>query len=212
MMKSYAEELFNFDQKYYNYPMGKFNISDDRYPTLFVRYEKGFAASSSGLDFDQLELRLQQGIDIGNKGRFRYNLKGGTFLGDVEGLSFVDYKHFNGNQTRINSGYTLNSFQLLPYYARSTNTDYFEGHAEHNFKGWILGKIPGINRLNFNLVAGAHIIALPDQKPYTEWSIGLDNLGWGKYRLLRVDYVRSTGLGKADGAFVFGLQFLGLLD
>lgn len=203
---------FNFDQKYYNYPMGKFNISSDKYPTLFLRYEKGFGASNRGFHFDQLELRLQQGLDIGNKGRFRYNVKAGTFLGEVSNLSFIDYKHFNGNQTRVNSGYTLNSFQLLPYYARSTNTDYIEAHAEHNFKGWILGKIPGINRLNFNLVAGAHLIALPNQKPYTEWSIGLDNLGWGKYRLLRIDYVRSTGLGKPDGAFVFGLQFLGLLD
>ncbi len=203
---------FNFDQKYYNYPMGKFNISSDKYPTLFLRYEKGFGASSRDFHFDQLELRIQQGLDIGNKGRFRYNVKAGTFLGEVSNLSFIDYKHFNGNQTRVNSGYTLNSFQLLPYYARSTNTDYIEAHAEHNFKGWILGKIPGINRLNFNLVAGAHLIALPNQKPYTEWSIGLDNLGWGKYRLLRIDYVRSTGLGKPDGAFVFGLQFLGLLD
>ena len=203
---------FNFDQKYYNYPMGKFNISSDKYPTLFVRYEKGFAASNSGFNFDQLEMRIQQGFNIGNKGRFRYNAKAGTFLGDVSDLSFIDYKHFNGNQTRVNSGYTLNSFQLLPYYARSTNTDYIEAHAEHNFKGWVLGKIPGLNRLNFNLVAGAHLIALPNQKPYTEWSVGLDNLGWGKYRLLRIDYVRSTGLGKPDGAIVFGLQFLGLLD
>lgn len=202
----------NFGQKYYNYPSGKFNIRSDKYPTLFLSYEKGFGASESELNFDQLEARLQQGMNLGNKGRFRYNVKAGTFLGDVSGLSFVDFKHFNGNQTRVNSGYTLNSFQLLPYYARSTNTDYIEAHAEHNFRGWILGKIPGINQLNFNLVAGAHLIATPNAKPYTELSVGLDNIGWGKYRLLRVDYVRSAGLGKNDGAFVFGLKFLGLLD
>jgi hypothetical protein len=202
----------NFGQKYYNYPTGKFNINSDKYPTLFLTYDKGFGASDAELNFDQLELRLLQGMNLGNKGRFRYNIKAGTFLGDASGLSFVDYKHFNGNQTRVNSGYTLNSFQLLPYYARSTNSDYLELHAEHNFRGWILGKIPGLNQLNFNLVAGAHVIATPDAKPYTELSIGLDNIGWGSYRLLRVDYVRSTGLGKNDGAIVFGLKFLGLLD
>lgn len=212
IVKAGLTARINFGQKYYNYPTGKFNIFSDKYPLVFLSYEKGFGASSSDLNFDQLELRLRQGVNLGNKGRFRYNVKAGTFLGDTDGLSFVDYKHFNGNQTRINSGYTLNSFQLLPYYARSTNNDYIEAHAEHNFRGWILGKIPGINQLNFNLVAGAHVITTPDAKPYTELSIGLDNIGWGKYRLLRVDYVRSTGLGKNDGAFVFGLKFLGLLD
>jgi hypothetical protein len=83
---------------------------------------------------------------------------------------------------------------------------------EHDFRGWILGKIPGINKLNFNLVAGAHILSIEKNKPYTEFSIGIDNLGFGKYRLLRLDYVRSYYNGGSDGAFIFGLKFLGLFD
>ncbi len=202
----------NFGQKYYNYPTGKFNISSDRFPTLFLGYETGFAASEERYNFNQLKVRLRQGFDINNKGRFNYNIKAGTFLGDAEDISFVDYQHFNGNQTRVGtSGSYLNTFNLLPYYERSTNNSYLEAHAEHDFKGWLLGKIPGINKLNFNLVVGAHVLSTVENKPYTEWSVGLDNLGWGKYRLLRLDYVRSNGLGKPDSAFIFGLKFLNFL-
>lgn len=198
----------NFGQKYYSYPSGKFNVTTDKYPTLLVSYEKGFAGSEENFNFDQLRLGLWQGFNVGNKGRLEYNAKVGTFLGTGEGISFVDFQHFNGNQTRIGyeSSY-LNRFNLLPYYARSTNRAYFEGHAEHNFRGWILGKIPLINKLNYNLVAGAHLLSTDGNRLYREFSIGINNLGFGKYRFLRIDYVYSQGLSSNDGAFVFGLSF-----
>ena len=212
IVKAQVSTQINFGQKYYNYPTGKFNISSDRFPTLFLAYETGLGASQEQYNFNQLKIRLRQGLDIGNKGRFNYNLKGGTFLGDASDISFVDFQHFNGNQTRVGtSGSYLNTFNLLPYYERSTNNSYLEGHAEHDFKGWLLGKIPGINKLNFNLVVGGHVLSTVENKPYTEWSVGFDNLGWGKYRLLRLDYVRSSGLGNNDGAFIFGLKFLNFL-
>ncbi|MFT5892110.1 MAG: hypothetical protein ACI9Y7_002219, partial [Dokdonia sp.] len=208
IVKTQVTARINFGQKYYNYPTAKFNIPNDRFPTLFLTYEGGLGADEDKLNYTQLRANVRQGFNIGNKGRFNYNLSGGTFLNSANGASFIDYQHFNGNQTRVNlDGNNLNRFSLLPYYERSTNQGYFEGHVEHNFKGWILGKIPGINRLNFNLVAGAHVLSTQDNRPYTEYSIGLDNIGWGKFRFLRVDYVRSSGLGANDGAFMFGISF-----
>ncbi|WP_299212096.1 DUF5686 and carboxypeptidase regulatory-like domain-containing protein [uncultured Dokdonia sp.] len=208
IVKTQVSARINFGQKYYNYPNRKFNIPNDRFPTLFLTYEGGLAADEDRFNYTQLRASVRQGFDIGNKGRFSYNVYAGTFLNSADGASFIDYQHFNGNQTRVNlDGDYLNRFNLLPYYERSTNQSYFEAHAEHNFKGWILGKIPGINKLNFNLVAGAHVLSTADNRPYTEYSIGLDNIGWGKFRFLRVDYVRSSGLGANDGAFVFGVSF-----
>lgn len=207
IIKAQVTTTINFGQKYYNYPTGKFNISNDKYPTLYLTYETGIAASNNNYNFDQLRIQLRQGFNIGNKGRFRYNAKAGTFLNTADGIIFVDFQHFNGNQTRIGRGSYLDRFNLLPYYSRSTNDSYLEAHAEHDFKGWILGKIPGINILNFNLVVGGHLLSTAEGRPYTEYSVGLDNIGWGKYRFLRVDYVRSQGLGsRTDGAFVFGLS------
>ncbi len=212
IFKSTITANITFGQKYMSYPDGKYNLGNDKYPSLSVTLENGLGGSIDGYDFSQLSTRLNQRVNTGNKGEFSYNLKGGTFL-NGDDISFVDYQHFNGNQTRIGtSGSYTNVFNLLPYYDVSTNKSYFEGHFEHDFKGWILGKIPGINQLNFNLVAGAHLLSINGNKPYQELSIGIDNLGWGKFRFLRLDYVKSYYNGASDGAFVFGLKFLNFID
>jgi hypothetical protein len=195
-----------------SYPSGKFNINNEKYPTLYLGYEKGFGASIEEYNFDQFKASVTQTIKLANKGEFGYNLNGGTFL-NAENMAFLDYRHFIGNQTRVYDGFSnLSRFNLLPYYAMSTNKTYAEAHAEHDFKGWVLGKIPFLNQLNYNLVIGAHALYTQDNKPYSEYSVGIDNLGFGKYRLLRLDYVVSNQDGNREGAFIFGLKFLGVLD
>jgi hypothetical protein len=46
-----------------------------------------------------------------------------------------------------------------------------------------------------------------DKKPYSEYSIGIDNIGFGKWRVLRVDYVKSNYNGIKGDGFLFGLTF-----
>lgn len=197
---------FSFGQDYFSYPDGKFNIPNSKYPTLYIGYEKGFAASISDYNFDLIKMRLTQGFNIQDKGKLEYNFKAGKFF-NGDDIAFMDYHHFNGNQTHVGSGSYLNVFNNLPYYTLSTNDSYMELHAEHDFNGFILGKIPLLNKLNFNLVIGAHVLAIPDSKPYQEYSVGLDNVGWGKFRFLRLDYVRSYQGGFQSDAWMFGLKF-----
>jgi hypothetical protein len=201
-----------FAQKYMTYPDGKFNLNNAKYPALILEYEKGFAASNRSYNYDQFRMRLSQSIHFGNKGKLDYNLKGGTFL-NGQTISFVDYQHFNGNQTRVGTtpNYT-NVFNLLPYYALSTNKSYFEAHAEHDFKGFILGKLPLINKLNYNLIVGGHFLSTEENKPYSEVSVGIDNLGFGKLRFLRLDYVHSFFENTNKGAFIFGIKFLNFIE
>ena len=201
----------DFDQKYLSYPDRKFNINSNKYPTLYLAYNKGFGSDINEYNFDQIRASVTQEISLGNKGTFSYNLKGGTFL-ETGNIAFLDYQHFNGNQTRIGDGNYLNKFHLLPYYDFSTNKNYFEGHIEQDFKGWILGKIPLINKLNYNLILGTHFLATKNNKTYSEVSVGIDNLGFGKYRLLRLDYAISNFEGNRQGALIFGLKFLGILE
>ncbi|SHH76483.1 DUF5686 and carboxypeptidase regulatory-like domain-containing protein [Winogradskyella jejuensis] len=197
----------NFGQNYLSYPDSKFNISNNKYPTLVLGYEKGFGATNSDYNFDQIKARLYQSFAIGNKGRFGYNIRGGKFF-NADDIAFMDFQHFNGNQINFSRrGSYTNVFNNLGYYDLSTNDSYLEMHAEHDFNGFILGKIPLLNKLNFNLVVGAHNLATPDNKPYQEFSIGLDNIGWGKWRFLRFDYIRSYQNGYQGDAFVFGLKF-----
>ncbi|MEO0528164.1 MAG: DUF5686 and carboxypeptidase regulatory-like domain-containing protein [Bacteroidota bacterium] len=210
LLKLNINARIRFGQKYLNYPDGKFNLFND-YPTLYLGYEKGFAASNGDYNFDQLKIRLAHNFTIGDKGDFSYNLRGGTFL-DADAISFVDYQHFNGNQTHVGTGYYLNSFHLLPYYDLSTNQDYFEVHAEHNFKGYIMGKIPLLNTLNSNLVLGGHLLSTTDNRPYSEFSIGLSNLGWKKFRFFRLDYVQSNFGGVKERGITIGFQLLGIFN
>lgn len=209
-------ELFRFrlrgrfviGQKYMSYPDAKFNIGDSKFPVIQLGYEKGFAASNSDYNFDHFKLGLTQNLRMGSLGTLTYNLKGGMFS-NADNISFADFRHFNGNQTRVgtSSSYT-NVFNLLPYYALSTNKSYVEAHAEHDFKGYILGKIPLLNKLNYNLVIGGHYLSTEDNKPYREFSAGFDNVGFGKFRFLRIDYVHSFFENGDEGAFIFGLKFL----
>lgn len=211
IVKAQVNTRYIFGQKYYSYPDGKFNTRPDKSPVVFLGYEGGYGATVDGYDFHHLKARVAQSFDVGNKGRFGYNIRGGVFL-DGDDISYVDYKHFNGNQTRVGtSGTYLNNFNLLPYYLLSTNDSYAEGHIEHDFKGYILNKIPLINKLGFNLVLGAHVLSTNQFKPYSEYSVGFDNVGIGKFRFFRVDYVVNNYDGDSQGAFIFGLKFLNIL-
>lgn len=194
-----------FGQKYLSYPDGKFSFSEDRYPTLLLGYEKGFGSSANENNFDQLKIRLYQDFDVANKGRFGYNLRAGTFL-NSEGISFVDFQHFNGNRTRVTRGNYLNSFFLLPYYELSTNQSYLEGHAEHNFKGYIMQRIPLLNKLNGHLIISGKVLATSNNQPYSEFGIALGNLGWKKFRFLRFGYVQNNFNGRIERGFNFGIQ------
>ena len=202
----------NFGNKYSSRPDGKFNIRNEKYPTLYLGYEKAIAANEKKYEFDHFNSRLTYDLTLRNKGVLGLNLKAGKFL-NADNIAFIDYKHFNGNQTHIGqSARYLNVFNLLPYYSNSTNDSYFEVHTEYNDKGYIMNKIPLLNKLKSTLTLGAHALSTPNNKPYTEITVGLDNLGFGKFKMLRIDYVRSYQNGFQGDGVVFGLKFLNILE
>lgn len=203
----------SFGQQYWTRPDGKFNIRNEKYPTLFVTYEKGFAASDEKYSFDHLAARIFYDIGLGNKGQLGVNLRAGRFF-NADQIAFADFKHFNGNQTHIGQADRyLNVFNLMPYYDFSTNKQYAEAHAEYSDQGYILNKIPLLNKLQANLVLGYHLAATPDITPYSEYSVGLDNLGFGKIKFFRLDYVRAyQGENFLYDGVIFGLKFLNILE
>ena len=212
LVKIGLNAIINFGNKYFSRPDGRFNIRNQKYPTLFFAYEKAVAGSEKKYEFDHVNTRLFYDINVGNKGNLAMNLKVGKIF-DAENIAFMDFKHFNGNQTHIGgTDRYLNVFNLLPYYSNSTNDSYFEAHLEHNDKGFIMNKIPLLNKLKSTLILGFHNLAIPDRKPYSEISIGLDNLGFGKFKLFRFDYVRSYQNGYQGDGVVFGLKILNALD
>ncbi len=182
-----------FGQKYVSYPNRRFAVQNPKYPKLRMGYKKTFGASDSSLNTDFFHTQLEQVLSLGNMGNFAYNTRAGAFLKPKESV-FMEYAHVNGGQLPIlGSKDPLNRFNLLPHYAFSTNKSFVETHAAHHFKGFIFNKIPLLNQLNFHLLLSGKALFTADRKPYTEWAVGLENIGWGKWRFLRVDYVHSTG-------------------
>lgn len=212
LMKASIGANIRFGQKYITRPDGKINVGTGNYPSISLQYDKAFAGSDKKYEFDLIAARTTYTTTIGNKGDFGINVKAGKFF-NAGDISFVDYKHFNGNQTHVGTTESyLNVFNLLPYYSHSTNNAYFEAHLEHNFKGYIMNRVPLLNLLQWNLIVGYHNIATPDYKPYHEFTAGFDNIGFGKFRMLRVDYVRAYQGGFHTDGIVFGLKFLDILD
>ena len=197
---------FVFGQKYLSYPNKKENLDSNKYPNLSLNYRKTFGAKNSDLNSDAFTGRVTQEINLGNYGKLSYNIRGGIFLEKKE-IAFMDYFQPNGNQFTfpLDISY-INSFGLLNYYQIYSNERYAEMHLQHDFRGAILGKIPGLNLLNFHLVAGGKALFTAERKPYSEYSLGLNNIGWGKWRFLRIDYVRSNFGGIQRSDWLFGLS------
>ncbi len=62
-------------------------------------------------------------------------------------------------------------------------------------------KIPYIRKLGWNEVIRVAYLNTPELKHYTEFSFGIENIGWGFFRILRVDIgtsYRDGKLGKTD--------------
>jgi Family of unknown function (DUF5686) len=202
----------NFGQKYFSRPDGKFNLRNEKYPTLIATFQKGLGGTNKKYNFEKLGAQVLYNLKLGTKGIIYSNLKTGKFL-SAKNISFVDYKHFDGNESNLAAvnQYT-DTYNVLPYYTASTNDSYVEFHSEYDDKGFFSNKIPLLNKLKVNMILGYHNLAVPKRSPYHEFSIGLDNLGFGKYKVFRLDYFRAYQQGFQQDALLFGFKFLNFLQ
>lgn len=212
LIKTSLYARVNFKQEYWSRPDGKFNIRNEKYPTLFLGFEKGFGSNNTKNNFTHINSRIFYDYNIRNLGNFACNVRLGKFF-NAKDISFVDYKHFNGNQTHIGAiDKYLNVFNLMPYYNNSTNNKYLELHTEYDDNGFIINKIPLLNQLESSIVIGFHSLAIPERKPYSEVSIGMNNLGIGKFKIFRLDYVRAYQNGFKNDGIILGIKILNAFE
>jgi len=175
-------------QKIWTYPDQIYRAGTD-WPTLWIFYKKAIRAAGGDVDYDLISANISDYYSIGTTGDMSINVTGGKFLRS-NNISFIDYNHFEGNQTHIGDPYNYrNRFLLLPYYSHSSIGTFGEAHIQHNFNGFLLNRVPVLRKLGWQLVAGAKHLRSSQQEPYSELHIGLDNIGIHLFRLLRVDAV-----------------------
>jgi hypothetical protein len=179
--------LLRFRQKYYTLPDEKI-ITGSRFPRINIGYRKALPYLMATADYDLVFTTITDAVKLGVFGRLSYRFAGGYYLRN-KAMGFMDYKHFAGNQTYIQTSDYLSAYRLLPYYTYSTNQWYIEAHGEHHFKGLILGRIPLIKKLKAQEVVGAHFLATDQLHQYYELNFGIERL----WNVVRIDYVLGYG-------------------
>ena len=185
-------------QYYIQFPRRKMAIGSN-YPTFELQYAKGIPTIfNSTADFDKWKFSVYDDANLKLLGTLKYRVSVGGFLNNNQ-VDIPDYQHFNGNQTFYNINY-VNSFQLAPYY-RYSNIEKIYGllHAEHHFNGLLTNKIPLLNKLKWNLVAGTNAFYVNRNNYYVEAFAGLENI----FKILRVDFVTAN---QAQGGNSFGVR------
>src|SRR6185437_7001952 len=168
---------YDFSSKYETFPNGKRYLPSP-YPTIGFSYVKGIRnVLSSDVDYDLVSADISKSnISMGIFGHTSFYIGAGKFLNN-KSVFYPDDKQFAGNEVLFYKG-GINSFLLLSYYTFSTNTEYIEGHIEHNFSGFILNKIPLIRKLKLQEIVDINYLATPSLNSYTELGIGIQYLNF----------------------------------
>ncbi len=192
-------------QRYIEYPNSKVAIGS-KYPTFTLNYTKGIKnIFGSDVDYDKWSLDVSDDANLKLAGLIKYKLIVGGFLNN-NSVYVQDYQHFYGNVSHVAKEY-VQTFQLPSYYQFSNTSSFFtELHFEHHLNGLITNKIPGLKKLNWNLVYGTNALYVNSNTKYAEAFAGLENI----FKLLRIDFVAGFQNGYKP-TFTYRVGFDGLL-
>ena len=194
---------------YFTYTPGRFEygygiqqkLGKNLVPSLLVNYRKGYKGFLGGThNYDKIQFNYSHPILLGKLGLLIATLDGGKTLGTVP-LSLLS--PLPANQT---FWITKSTFSLINYYDYVTDT-YISGHFEQHFNGLIFNKLPFIKKLNlrslltfktvYGTISEANIAinkssikyTAPTNKLYYEYGFGLENIGYGNIRPIRIDFL-----------------------
>ncbi len=190
-------------------------------PTLILKYTKGVGGVfNSDFNYNKVQFYYSQPVILGNWGRLFANVEAGK---NFDALPLALQNVLPANQSY---GLVRGVFSLMNYYEFVADS-YAVLFLEHHFNGKILSQIPLIKKLklrevaffrsgvgsltqeSINMNAGNIKLTAPE-KPYYEYGFGIENIGWGNFRLLRLDfnwrgnYLKNPSVSEVRK---FGVQF-----
>ncbi|WP_313383305.1 DUF5686 family protein [Chishuiella sp.] len=202
--------------KYTQYGLDRFELTTLA-PTIMLRYTRGLkGVINSDFAYDKLQFLYTQPILIGSFGRTLITVEAGKTFQAVP-LSLLSA--IPGNESY---GQVYGTFSQVDYYEFVTD-QYATMNWEHHFNGWILNKIPLVKKLKLREVGflrGAYgdlsdkSIAMnrstinyftPNKQIYYEYGFGIENIGYGNIRPIRVDFNWRGNYNDIPGARKFGV-------
>ncbi len=196
-------------QKYYMKPYRKVIVGSDL-PVLSMHYKKGISGiMGSEVDFDFLEVNARHAFKPGTLGTSKWNVYAGRFLREKD-LRFLEHKFFRGSDRGWFSN-PLKSMQLLKASGIDTKKAYFQGHYIHHFNGALMNKIPFVNTLRLQTVAGAGALFMEENGfRHLETFAGIERpFRIKKQRFKMGVYLvgSDSNVSQADASFKIGIDF-----
>lgn len=157
------EFLYRFKQQYIM-KKGKKLIVGTEYPELRLTYKKGIPDMfGSDVNFNYVEVGVSDEVTMGTFGKMKWDVEAGSFLGDQNNLDqvqFIEQKFFRGSDFFFFSN-PLSSMQMLDS-TFNTARPFVQAYVIHHFNGSLLGKVPLVNKLKLELVAGGGYMYIHD--------------------------------------------------
>lgn len=203
-----VEFSYHFRQKY----MLKGNqkiIIGSQWPVLSLQYKKGIPKLFGGQsNFDFVEVRLTDEINLNSLGQSEFKLLAGSFLRKAD-LRLVEHKYFRTSDKFFFSN-PVNSLQLLDT-ALNTSNSYLQFTAIHHFNGFFLNKVWLLNRLKLEETVGGSLLIIPDSKfTQAELYVGLERVIRIRKQRFKIGVYAVSAAStftKADVQFKVGVNF-----
>ena len=192
--KNKVSVLIRPAQKYSSYPFYKDRDASD-WPNLEIEFESGLPLDQISHQFNKLVFRVRDiNLNLRLYGFASYNIEAGTYIGKRPSY-FGDYFHPMGNELLMPISPDLSSFNLMPYYAFSTNQYYGQINFRHHLNGFVFDKIPLLNKTSLKMVLGFSALYEPTDGQYIETFLGIENFRIGPISLFDVDYTWAFDRG-----------------
>jgi hypothetical protein len=191
------------------------------FPTFIVKYTRGVKGVFGGdFDYNKLQVSIKKPLRISNFGILRMYFDAAKVFDRVP-LTLL-------TPVVANQAYSVqsNAFSLIDFYDFATD-QYLAAHFDHHFNGYILNRIPLLKKLKLrelifykgvvgdisdqNIAINRSSINYnaPNRRVYAEYGFGFENIGFGNFRPIRIDFVWRTDFNNVNGLVPpkFGIRF-----
>jgi hypothetical protein len=203
-----------------------------KYPIFQFTYIQGFKnVFNSDFQYSKLKLNFFKRFYLPPIGYTNFEVEGGKLFG--EGIPFTNLFIHRANQTY---SYQIRSYNLMNF-LEFVSDEYVSLFVEHHFNGFVLNKIPLMNKLKWRLIitfkgiygrvtdannpnVSDNVMLFPTdpygrpttftlkKKPYMEMSIGVGNI----LKIFRVDVVKRITYLSNPNVVEYGLRARFKLD
>ena len=156
-------------------------------PEFRFTYKKGIdGLLDSQVDYDQIEIGMISGFDLGVRASIDFEIEAGAFLNN-NSLEFMDYKQFRGNRMLFVPLNVTGGFRMLDYYRHSTQEEYFSFLSHIRFRKLLFTHMPAVRFAGIRENLFVNYLNTPTSDNYMEVGYTIDNI----FRIFRLEFIQS---------------------